>query len=276
MKKAILVVSFGTTHLDTLEKTIVKVENKIRSKFKDYEVFRAFTSHIIIKRLMKNNGIKVETPEEMLEKLYEKGYEEVILEPLHVIGGEEFDYIKNVYNLYKDKFKVIKLARPLLYFEGEEERVKDYTNFVKVLKNILPECESYVLVGHGTMHPQGTAYWALQSMLIDNDMENILIGTVEGYPGPEQVLKRLKKLGAKKVLIAPMMLVAGDHAKNDIAGDDEDSWKNMLEAEGFKVEVFLRGLGEFDEIENLYINHLEDAILGNFESLGKTKKGVKK
>ena len=118
MKKAILVISFGTSYLDTIEKTIDKVEGKIAETFKEYDVFRAFTSHMIIRALDKKYGIKINKPEEVLDNLYREGYKEIVIQPLHIISGEEFDYIKNVVRIYKQNFEILRLSRPLLYFEN--------------------------------------------------------------------------------------------------------------------------------------------------------------
>lgn len=273
MKKAILVISFGTSHLDTIAKTIDRVEEKIAKTFKEYDVFRAFTSHMIIKALDRKHGIKIDKPEEVLEKLYNEGYSEVVIQPLHIISGEEFDYIKNVVRIHKEKFEILRLSRPLLYFENEEER--DYTKFINALDTFLPESEGYVLVGHGTFHPSFATYGCLQNILNENNRENLLIGTIEGYPSIDNVIKKLNKLNIKEVTLVPFLLVAGDHAKNDIAGDDEGSWKSILTANGFNVNVFLHGLGEFDAIADIYVSHLRETIDGKVLGKGETKKGAK-
>ena len=273
MKKAILVISFGTSHLDTIEKTIDKVEGKIAETFKEYDVFRAFTSHMIIRALDKKYGIKINKPEEVLDNLYREGYKEIVIQPLHIISGEEFDYIKNVVRIYKQNFEILRLSRPLLYFENEEE--KDYTSFINALDTFLPKSEGYVLVGHGTLHPSFATYGCLQNILSENDKENFLIGTIEGYPSVDNVIKRLRRLNIKDITLVPFLLVAGDHAKNDIAGDDEDSWKSILKANGFNVNVFLHGLGEFEAIWDMYINHLRETIDGKVLGKGETKKGAK-
>lgn len=272
MKKAILVISFGTSHLDTIEKTINRVEKKIADTFKEYDVFRAFTSHMIIRALDKKHGIKVNKPEEVLENLYKQGYKEVVIQPLHIISGEEFDYIKNVVKVHKENFEILRLSRPLLYFENEEEQ--DYTRFMNALDTFLPESEGYILVGHGTFHPGFATYGCLQNILNENDRENFLIGTIEGYPSINNVMKKLNKLNIKNVTLVPFLLVAGDHAKNDIAGDDENSWKSMLTANGFNVNVFLHGLGEFEAIGDIYVSHLTETINGKVLGKGETKKGA--
>ncbi|MGN0143585.1 MAG: sirohydrochlorin cobaltochelatase, partial [Clostridium sp.] len=165
MKKSILVVSFGTSHLDALENSITKIENKIREEFKDYEVFRAFTAHRIIKKLKERDGIEILKPEEALEDLKNKGFEEVIIQPLHIIPGEEFDYIKGIAEMYTNDFKIIKVGRPIFFYQGIEEVPKDYTLFIDSIKDILDGEESVVLFGHGTAHASNAVYGMLQTVL---------------------------------------------------------------------------------------------------------------
>ena len=136
MKKAILVVSFGTSYLDTLEKTIENAENQIRNSFSEYDIYRAFTSHKIIKKLKEKYEIFVDKPEEMMEKLYEDGYEEVIMQPLHMIPGEEFIYVNKIAEAFKDKFSILKVGRPIFYYQGIEELPQDYSLFIEATKEL--------------------------------------------------------------------------------------------------------------------------------------------
>ncbi|MDU2123896.1 MAG: sirohydrochlorin cobaltochelatase [Clostridium celatum] len=273
MKKAILVVSFGTIYLDTLEKTIEKAERQIRDKFSEYDIYRAFTSHMIIKKLKEKYEIFVDTPEEMLEKLYEDGYEEVIMQPLHMIPGEEFIYINKIAELFKEKFEVLKVGRPIFYYQGIEELPQDYSLFIEATKELYEENSAVVLMGHGTAHPANSVYGCLQAVFEDEGYENVFVTTVEGYPNFENVIRRLKRKNISEVTIAPLMVVAGDHARNDMASDDEDSLKSMLEAEGIKVDVHLKGLGENEKFNELYINRIDDLINNRYVGAGQTKKG---
>ncbi|MDU5262103.1 MAG: sirohydrochlorin cobaltochelatase [Clostridium celatum] len=273
MKKAILVVSFGTSYLDTLEKTIEKVEKQIRDKFSEYDIYRAFTSHMIIKKLKEKYEIFVDTPEEMLEKLYEAGYEEVIMQPLHMIPGEEFIYINKIAELFKEKFEVLKVGRPIFYYQGIEELPQDYSLFIEATKELYEENSAVVLMGHGTAHPANSVYGCLQAVFEDEGYENVFVTTVEGYPNFENVISRLKRKNISEVTIAPLMVVAGDHARNDMASDDEDSLKSMLEVEGIKVNVHLKGLGENEKFNELYINRIDDLINNRYVGAGQTKKG---
>ena len=272
MKKAILVVSFGTSYLEPLKNSIENVENKIRNQFKDYDVHRAFTSHMIIKKLEIVHGLIVEKPEELLERLYIEGYEEVIIQPLHIIPGEEFSYIKNIEVYFKDKFKSIKVGRPIFYYQGIEGLPEDYSLFIKSIKGIIEGEEAVVMMGHGTVHPSNAVYGALQSVLNDEGYKNVFVGTVKGYPNFTSVLNKIKKRGIKKVLLMPLMLVAGNHAINDMTSEKDNSWKSMLEAEGIEVKLWTKGLGEIDEFAQLYIDRVDDLINNSYIETGKIKK----
>ena len=275
MKKAILVVSFGTSYLDTLEKTIEKAEKQIRDNFSEYDIYRAFTSHKIIKKLKEKYEIFIETPEEMLEKLYENGYEEIIMQPLHMIPGEEFIYINKIADSFKEKFEILKVGRPIFYYQGIEELPQDYSLFIEATKELYEENNAVVLMGHGTAHPANSVYGCLQAVFEDEGYENVFVTTVEGYPNFENVIKRLRRRNISEVTIAPLMVVAGDHARNDMASDEDESLKSMLEAEGIKVNVHMKGLGESEKFNKLYINRIDDLINNRYVGAGETKKGHK-
>lgn len=268
MKKAILVVSFGTTYQDGLRLNIESVENKIRATFPEYEVRRAFTSRIVINRLAARDGIQIDTETEAIQKLEREGYKEVYIQPLHVVGGEEYDKIKKIVVQYahgKEKsFDKIVIGRPLLYYAGQEDKPDDYLEAIQALKIQLPEIgnqEAVVFMGHGGIHPANTAYAALQMKMEEAGLENVFVYTVEGFPSIENVIAKLSKQNIKKVTLMPFMLVAGDHVNNDMAGDEEDSAKSQLLAAGFEVAVYLHGLGENAEIQDLYVQHLKDVLI---------------
>lgn len=276
MKKAILLVSFGTTHKDTRRITIDAIENKVKDKFKEFEVRRAFTAHIIINILKNRDGIIELTPEEALDKLYEEGFEQVVVQPLHIIPGEEYDYIKKVVDHYEfeNKFKSIKLGRPILYFKGIEEEIPDdYSIFIDAIEEIIPKDRNLLFMGHGSVHYSNACYLCLYHVLRDKGFKNVYIGNVEGYPTLEDLIPNIKKKGVSTLTLAPLMVVAGDHAKNDMAGDEEDSWKSILIEEGFEVNIYMHGLGEIEKFQDIYIKHIEDVIEERYLSLGKTKKG---
>lgn len=273
MKKAILVVSFGTSHLDTLRVTIEKAENQIRDHFNDYDIYRAFTSHKIIRKLREKYEMFIDTPEEVMAKLYEDDYEDVIIQPLHIIPGEEYIYINKIGEAYKDKFRSVKMGRPIFYYQGIENLPQDYSLFIEATKKLYEENNAVVYVGHGTAHSANAVYGCLQTVFEDEGYENVFVGTVEGYPNFEAVLKRLKRKNIDEVTLAPLMVVAGDHAKNDMASDEEGSWKSMLEKEGIKVNIYLKGLGENERFNQLYINRIEDLINERYIGIRETKKG---
>ena len=272
MKKAILVVSFGTSHLEALKNSIEKVENRIKDEFKDYEVFRAFTSHIIIKKLREKNDLNILTPEKALDELKDKGFEEVIIQPLHIIPGEEFDYIKGVVENKKDYFKVVKLGRPIFFYQGMNGLPEDYSLFIESIKDILIGEESVVLFGHGTEHPSNSVYGMLQTVLIDEGYDNVFVATVEGYPTANTALDKIQSKGIKKTKLVPLLVVAGDHVKNDMASDEQDSLKSILQREGIEVTLHMHGLGEVDKFNELYINRIYDSIEDRYLNAGRTKK----
>lgn len=255
-KKGILVVSFGTSYEHARKANIEVVENKIREVFKEYEVRRAFTSNKVIKKLKERDGIIVDTPYEGLDRMKKEGFEEVIIQPLHIIPGIEYEKVSSVFEKYKNEFKRIVLGRPVLY------GVEDYREAVTALRGQLPEMKenhAVLLMGHGTYHHSNACYPCLQSFLRDEEL-NVYVGTVEGYPEIEDIIPKLQKNHIKEVTLMPYMLVAGDHAINDMASDEEDSWKSILEKEGFIVSTYIHGLGENTEYQNIYVNRVRDAM----------------
>ncbi len=258
-KRAILVVSFGTSYADTRKVTIEACENAIKAAFPEYEIRRAFTSKTIIKILKERDNILVDTPEEALQKLQADGFSEVIVQPLHVIPGTEFHDVVAMVKQHESAFKTIRLGVPLL------ASTHDYMAVADALAMQLPEMganEAVVFMGHGTHHPANAAYPAFERVCEDKGLPHVFMGTVEGYPELEQVVRRLQKHNIEKVTLMPFMLVAGDHAQNDMAGDEEDSWKMRLKKEGVVVDIYLHGLGENAGIQDIYVQHVHDAIAG--------------
>ena len=256
MKKAILVVSFGTSYHETRKKTIEVCENKIKESFKDYDFYRAFTSGMIINKLKKRDNMFIDNPSEALEKLYNVGYQEVVVQSLHIICGDEYNKLKDMVAQYEDKFDKISIGRPLLTY------IDDYRETVEAVKKDLDKMdidEAVVFMGHGTEHESHSSYPAIEYMFRDYGI-NAFVGTVEGYPELEQVIKKLKNRNIKTVDLLPFMLVAGDHAINDMASDEEDSWKTILEKEGFNVKVHVKGLGENPYIQEKFKNHALDCM----------------
>lgn len=274
MKKAILVVSFGTTYADTREKTIDIIEEKVRANFPEYEVRRAYTAHMIIKKLKDRDKIHVDTPEEALQKLMDENYSKVIVQPLHIIPGEEYDYIKCVVSHFRHKkfFKKLSLGRPALYFKGGEGIPDDYVIFVDAMKEHLDKERNFVLMGHGSVHYSNACYSCLQQVLNDEGYNNVYIGNVEGYPEIPMIIDKLLKDSVDKATLKPLMLVSGDHARNDMVGDDEDSWQNQLGRHGIEADADMRSLGEIGAFQDIYVKHVEDAINGTYDMVGVSKK----
>lgn len=256
-KQAILAVSFGTSHKETRRKTIEAIEQEIRENFPICEIRRAFTSGMIMNVLKKRDSIHVDNVTEAMEKLVRDGFTSVILQPTHIINGDEYDKMKRQAMEFKDKFHTLRIGNPLL------TESSDYEAVCKAIMKQFPDLkqqEALVLMGHGTGHFADAAYAALDYRFKALGFENVFVGTVEGYPEAEDVFSQVKKYGPEKVILLPLMVVAGDHAVNDMAGDEPDSWKSLFENQGYETECVLKGLGEFPEIRELYIKHVMAAM----------------
>lgn len=254
-KIAVLVVSFGTSYANTREKTIGAVERAIQSAFPEADVYRAFTSGMILRK-MRKNGIATDNTEEALERLRQMGYTEVYCQPTHIIGGEEYDKLCASVAKYTGCFSVLKIGRPLL------DKTADFPALLDALEPTLQKSNktAYVFMGHGTTHSANMAYPALDNWLKRRGYENAFVGTVEGYPTLDTVLEQLAEMAYTEVVLQPLMVVAGDHAQNDMAGADEDSWKSVLTHRGYAVQVRLMGLGENTAVQNLYVRHLQEIM----------------
>lgn len=261
-KDAIVVMSFGTTYKETREKTIEATVKDIQAAHPGVKVVTAFTSHIIIDRVAKNEGINYPTPEQALENLKAEGYTRIALVSLDVIPGMEYDYNKAVFHNYKNQFKAMTLSTSLMYWQGQEDQDDDVEDFIKALfKQIQKPSkkDAVLLLAHGTPQPANAYYSVIQAKLGEMGYKNVYVYTVEGWPNLETVIPKLKANKIKNVKLVPIMMVAGDHANNDMAGDEEDSHKTILTNEGFNVTADLRGLGENSAIRALYVNRANDA-----------------
>ena len=255
MKQAILAVSFGTSYPDTLEKTIAATERALAAAFPDWEVRRAFTSGMIIKKLRQRDGIQIDNVTQAMGKLQAEGFTHVAVQSTHVMHGDEYEKILAQLEPYRLRMQV-SVGMPLLHAES------DYTAVADALLGWLPQPkpdEALILMGHGTAHFANSAYAQMEHML-QAKCERIFVATVEGYPTLESVKQQLGKNPAiRKVTLAPFMLVAGDHARNDMAGG-EQSWKAELEAAGYEVECVLRGLGQCPAVRALFVEHCREAV----------------
>ena len=261
-KDAIVVMSFGTTFKDTRAKTIDATVDAIKAAHPNTKVITAFTSHIIRDRIQQKEGITYPTPEEALAELKKDGYTRVALASLDVIPGMEYNYDAAVYNLYKDNFKKMTLGTSLMYWMGQENQTDQVIETLKAVQSQFPKLgkeDAVLIMAHGTPDPSNAYYSVIQDRIHTLGMKNVFIYTVEGTPNLEQVIPQLKLHGIKHVTLMPFMMVAGDHANNDMAGKEPDSHKSILEKEGFKVDTYLHGLGENQNIRNLFVERANES-----------------
>lgn len=259
-KKAILVVSFGTSYNPTREKTIDVIEKKIGESFPDCQIYRAWTSKMIMAKLLKRDGVKIHNVKEAMEQMQRDGITDVLIQPTHVINGIENDLMKEDALSCRDSFHSITFGTPLLTSEQDN---CDMIEAINQEFSYLKSDEALVLMGHGTTHYANAIYAALDYTLKDKGYPNIHLGTVEAYPSMETLLKVVREQNPSKVVLAPFMIVAGDHAHNDMASDDPDSWRCQFEAAGFPVECVLKGLGEYTKVHEIFIRHVREAMLGD-------------
>ena len=253
-KKAILAVSFGTSHNDTRKITIDAIEKDMQDAFPAYSLYRAWTSKMIIKKVNSRDGVHIYTVKEAMEQMLQDGITDVLLQPTHVINGIENDLMKEDALAFQEQFHSISFGDPLLTSEQDNLAVIDA--ITSEFKDLTKD-EVLVLMGHGTTHYANAIYAALDYTFKDKGYQNIFLGTVEAYPTMESLLKMVHAYQPKKVVLAPFMIVAGDHAKNDMASNEPDSWYSQFKAEGYNVEPVLKGLGEYPGIRKLFIEHLK-------------------
>lgn len=257
MKKAVLVVSFGTTFHETREKTIDKIEEEIRANYPDYAFYRAWTSKMIIRKLMERDQIKINTVEEAMAQMEQDGITELIVQPTHILNGIENDLMTEDVNRHREHFSKIMFSAPLLTSTEDCKMVIEA--LMEELGPVDPQ-EALVFMGHGTTHHTNTVYAALDYMFKDMGYPNVFMGTVEAYPEIDSLLKLVKQSGAKKVRLAPFMIVAGDHATNDLLGEEEDSWKSIFAGQGYEVTGQLKGLGEYPRIRAIFLKHMKECL----------------
>ena len=261
-KDAIVVMSFGTTYKDTRAKTIDATVDAIKAAHPNTKVVTAFTSHIIRDRIQQKEGITYPTPEEALAELKKDGYTRVALASLDVIPGMEYNYDAAVYNLYKDNFKKMTLGTSLMYWMGQENQTDQVIETLKAVQSQFPKLgkeDGLLIMAHGTPDPSNAYYSVIQDRIHTLGMKNVFVYTVEGTPNLEQVIPQLKLHGIKHVTLMPFMMVAGDHANNDMAGAEPESHKSILEKEGFKVDTYIHGLGENPNIRNLFVERANES-----------------
>ncbi len=255
--QAILVVSFGTSYNESRAETICNIENTIARAYPDYDVRRAFTAQTIIDKLAKRDNVLIDNVEQALDRAIDDGVTTLIVQPTHLMNGLEYDDLEATLAEYADALD-ISLAAPLLTTDDD---------FAKVAEAITAATKEYddgqtaiCFMGHGTEAPSNAIYEKMQSVLKDAGYANYYVGTVEAEPSLDDVIAAVKEGEYTRVVLEPMMVVAGDHANNDMAGDEDGSWKTTFEAEGYEVECILRGLGSMNDIGALYVNHVQEAI----------------
>ena len=276
----ILVVSFGTSFNDSRAEDIGGVEKALQAAYPDWSVRRAFTAQIIINHVQARDDEKIDNMDQALERAVDNGVKNLVVQPTHLMHGAEYDELTEAVENYKDKFESVKIAEPLLGEVGADETAINEdkaavaeaitAEAVKTagfdsLDAAKEEGTAFVFMGHGTSHTAKISYSQMQAQMEQLGYENVFIGTVEGEPEDtacEAVIEKLKNAGYKKVILRPLMVVAGDHANNDMAGDDDDSWKSQFEASGVfdSIDTQIAGLGEIDAIQQLYVAHTQAAI----------------
>ena len=279
----LLVVSFGTSFNDSRAEDIGGIEKALQTAYPDWSVRRAFTAQIIINHVQARDDEKIDNMDQALERAVNNGVKNLIIQPTHLMHGAEYDELKEAVDNYKDKFESVTIAEPLLGEVGADATVinDDKKAVAEAITAQAVESSSYdsldaaeadgtafVFMGHGTSHTAKVTYSQMQTQMNELGYKNVFIGTVEGEPEEtscENVIEAVKAAGYKKVILRPLMVVAGDHANNDMAGDDDDSWKSQFEASGAfdEIDTQIEGLGRIDAIEQLYVQHTQAAMDGN-------------
>ena len=276
----LLVVSFGTSFNDSRTEDIGGIEKALQKAYPDWSVRRAFTAQIIINHVQARDGEKIDNMDQALQRAVDNGVKNLIVQPTHLMHGAEYDELSEAVASYSDKFESVTIAEPLL---GEVGSADDSVNSDKeaVAKAVTAEAvktagyesldaakedgTAFVFMGHGTSHTAKISYSQMQNQMNALGYDNVFIGTVEGEPEDtacEAVIKKIQEAGYKKVVLRPLMVVAGDHANNDMAGDDDDSWKSQFEASGVfdSIETQIAGLGQIPVIQDLYVSHTHAAM----------------
>ena len=278
--KELLVVSFGTSFNDSRAEDIKGIEDALQAAFPDWSVRRAFTAQIIINHVQARDGEKIDNMEQALERAVANGVEELVIQPTHLMHGAEYDELKEIADAYADKIAKIVIAEPLLGEVGADATVinEDKKNVAVALtaaavadsgydslEAAAADKTAFVFMGHGTSHTAKISYSQMQTQMDELSYQNVFIGTVEGEPEEtacEAVIEKAAAAGYKNIILRPLMVVAGDHANNDMAGDDDDSWMSMFDDSGEfdSIEAQIAGLGRLADIQSIYIAHAQAAI----------------
>ena len=277
-EKELLVVSFGTSFNDSRVADIKSIEDALQEANPDWSVRRAFTAQIIINHIQARDGEKIDNMEQALERAVANGVKQLVVQPTHLMHGAEYDEMCDAIDKVRDKFESVEIAEPMLGEVGNDATIIN-ADKEAVAKAVVAAALSesgyestaaakeagvaYVLMGHGTAHVAKVTYSQMATQMDKLGYENVFIGTVEGEPEDtscEAVIAAVKEAGYTTVVLRPLMVVAGDHANNDMAGADEDSWKTMFEAAGLTVNCQISGLGRIADVQALYVAHTKAAI----------------
>ena len=277
-EKELLVVSFGTSYNDSRVADIKSIEDALQAANPDWSVRRAFTAQIIINHIQARDGEKIDNMEQALERAVANGVKQLVVQPTHLMHGAEYDEMCDAIDKVRDKFESVEIAEPMLGEVGNDATIIN-ADKEAVAKAVVAAALSesgyestaaakeagvaYVLMGHGTAHVAKVTYSQMATQMDKLGYENVFIGTVEGEPEDtscEAVIAAVKEAGYTTVVLRPLMVVAGDHANNDMAGADEDSWKTMFEAAGLTVNCQISGLGRIADVQALYVAHTKAAI----------------
>lgn len=276
----LLVVSFGTSYNDSRVADIKGIEDALQEAYPDWSVRRAFTAQIIINHVQARDGEVIDNMQQALDRAVENGVKNLVVQPTHLMHGAEYDEMMEVLDSYNDKFESVSVAEPMLGKVGDDATVinEDKAAVAEAIANAAVKDAGYetidaaaedgtafVFMGHGTSHTAKVTYSQMQTQMGELGYKNVFIGTVEGEPEEtacEAVIEAVKEAGYKKVVLRPLMVVAGDHAENDMAGAEEDSWKSMFEASGAfeSVDTQITGLGSLPEVQQLFVEHTKAAM----------------
>ena len=274
----LLVVSFGTSFNDSRVADIKGIEDALQAAYPDWSVRRAFTAQIIINHIQARDGEKIDNMTQALDRAVANGVKNLVVQPTHLMHGAEYDEMCEAIEAYKDQFESVSIAEPMLgevgsdatVINADKEAVAKAITAAAVSEAGFESLEAakdagtaFVFMGHGTAHVAKVTYSQMQTQMQNLGYENVFIGTVEGEPEEtacEAVIEAVKAAGYTNVVLRPLMVVAGDHANNDMAGSEEDSWKTMFEAAGFTVDCQIHGLGEIADVQALYVAHTKAAI----------------
>ena len=274
----LLVVSFGTSFNDSRVADIKGIEDALQAAYPDWSVRRAFTAQIIINHIQARDGEKIDNMSQALDRAVANGVKNLVVQPTHLMHGAEYDEMCEAIEAYKDQFESVSIAEPMLgevgsdatVINADKEAVAKAITATSVSEAGFESLEAakdagtaFVFMGHGTAHVAKVTYSQMQTQMQNLGYENVFIGTVEGEPEEtacEAVIEAVKAAGYTNVVLRPLMVVAGDHANNDMAGSEDDSWKTMFEAAGFTVDCQIHGLGEIADVQALYVAHTKAAI----------------